>query len=47
VRDRREAGQGPVDQLARRAATRIGDEADAAGVSLDCRVVEGVAHEGV
>ena len=46
VRDRREAGQSPVDQLARRAATRIGDEADAAGVSLDCRVVEGVAHVG-
>jgi hypothetical protein len=47
VRDRREAGQSPVDQLARRASARIGDEADAAGVSLDCRVVECVVHEGL
>ena len=47
VRHRREPGERPVDELARCAPARIGDEADAAGVSLDGRVVEWLAHEGL
>ena len=40
MRDGGQPGQRPVDELARGAPARVGDEADAAGVSLDCRVVE-------
>src|SRR6185312_8996485 len=34
-----------VDELPRRPAARVGDEADPAGVAVDGGVVEGLAHE--
>ncbi len=47
VRDGRQPGERPVDELARRTPACVGDEADAAGVSLDCRIVEWVVHAGL
>jgi len=44
MRDRREAGQRAVDELALCPPVRIGDEPDPAGVSLGCRVVELGCH---
>ena len=40
MRDGGEAGERPVDELARRAPLRVGDEADAAGVALEGLIVE-------
>ncbi len=46
VRDGAEPGERAVEDLARRAAARVGDEADAAGIALDRRVVERSGHGG-
>jgi hypothetical protein len=46
VRDGGEARERAVDELARRAPVRVGNEPDAAGVALGCRVVELVCHGG-
>jgi hypothetical protein len=46
VGDRGEPRESTIDELARRAPSRVGDEADAACVSLDGRVVQWLAHEG-
>lgn len=40
MRDGGEAGERPVDELARRPSLRVGDEADAAGVALEGPIVE-------
>jgi hypothetical protein len=40
MRDRGEAGERPVDELAGGASLRVGDEADAAGVALEGPIVE-------
>ena len=50
VRDRRETGERPVEELARRPPARVSDEADAAGIALAVSlvgrtgVVEGGSH---
>ena len=46
VRDRPESRQRPVEELARRAPARVGDEADTAGVALSGRLVEWGGHSG-
>jgi hypothetical protein len=52
VRDGRQARERTVDELARRATVRVGDEADAAGIAFEGAAVEerrgcqGVAFPG-